>query len=69
MTRNLSEYAKRKKLQYDTKYMKSRVLQKTIGFNRGNEEDMKLYNWVNRQQNQTQYIKGLIREDMDGSGE
>ena len=50
--------------------MKENIKQRKIGFNVGDKEDMKMYDWIGRQKpNGTQYIKGLVREDMKKSGE
>ena len=62
-----SEQAKANKAAYDTEYMKKHIRQITIGFNENVDEDMRIYDHVKCQKNQTQYIKGLVREDM-GTG-
>ena len=60
-----SEQAKRNKAAYDTRYMKEHRILKTIAFNNAIPEDMKLLDWVEQQPNQTQYVKDLIRDDME----
>ena len=65
----LTERGKQNKKAYDKKYMKDRVKQRTIGFNQGDPEDMKMYHWIGSKPNGTQYIKELVREDMKKSGE
>ena len=63
-----SDQAKRKKSAYDVAYIMSHVKQKRINFNDQNEEDMKLLDWLERQSNQNQYMKDLIRDDMGRAG-
>lgn len=69
MPRNLSDESKAKKKVYDKNYMREHVRQRTIGFNEGDPEDMKLYHWIGKQPNGTKYIKDLVREDMQKAGE
>lgn len=64
--RNLSEESKERKHAYDVKYMREHVKQITIGFNGGDPDDMKIYDHVRKQPNQTRYLKDLIQEDMSG---
>ena len=65
-----SEQAKNRKQAYDTQYIKEHIKLKTIAFNNSIPEDMKLLEWVEKQKNQTQYVKDLIRDDMiDKAGE
>ena len=49
---------------YDKQYAKDHIKRKHIPFNDTDPEDMALLAWINRQQNATQYIKRLVREDM-----
>lgn len=63
-----SEEAKKRKLAYDNEYLKKFVLKRTIGFNRQDAEDMKMYNFLRGLKNATQYIKDLIRKDMQRLG-
>jgi len=66
----LSDYARKNKYAYNTKYMKKMIKQRTISFNQSDPEDMKLYDWIGKQKpSGTQYIKGLVREDMNKAGE
>lgn len=55
---------------YDAKYIKENIIQRTLSFNRGDPEDMEMYEWIKSKGrgNGTPYIKGLIREDMKRSG-
>ena len=64
MPRKMSDEAREHKAAYDTAYIMKNIKQKTISFNVTNDEDMKLYEWINCQPNQAQYMKGLIRDDM-----
>lgn len=52
-------------MSYDKQYIKDNIHQKTISFNRKNEGDEELYEWITQQANQAQYLKNLIREDME----
>lgn len=65
---NLSDEAKRKKAAYDTSYVLAHITQKRINFNDQIPEDVEMLSWVNKQPNQGQYLKGLIREDMQKAG-
>ena len=64
----MSDRAKKNKAAYDTKYILSHVRQKRINFNDQNEEDMRLLEWLESQDNQNQYMKDLIRDDMGRAG-
>lgn len=66
--RNLSEAAKEHKAAYDTNYILSNIVQKRINFNKTVPEDVEMLDWVNQQQNQNQYMKGLISDDMKKAG-
>ena len=55
---------KKEKAQYDRAYMRENILRKIIGFNKTKPEDMELWDWLGQQENVTEYIKNLIREDM-----
>ena len=63
-----SDQAKMNKRAYDIDYNMKNITQKRINFNKNNDEDVMLLSWVNRQKNQSQYMKSLIRNDMEGSG-
>ena len=56
---------KDEKYQYDQQYLREHVFTKRVPFNDTNPEDTELLTWVNAQGNFTQYIKRLIREDME----
>ena len=49
---------------YDKDYAKKHITRKFIPFNDTVQDDVDLLAWLNQQQNVTQYIKQLIREDM-----
>lgn len=50
--------------QYDQAYNREHVRRKFIPFNDRNPDDLELLSWLDQQENVTQYIKGLIRDDM-----
>ena len=52
------------KSKYDQEYAKEHIRRKHIPFNDTDPEDMLLWDWIRKQPNATQYIKKLIREDM-----
>ena len=56
---------KEEKYEYDQQYLKTKIFTKPIPFNRTKLDDMKLLNWAESKGNFTQYIKRLIREDME----
>lgn len=62
--RKLSEESKARKGAYDAKYMREHVKQITLGFNTGDPDDMKIYSHIREQPNQTQYLKGLVQDEM-----
>lgn len=49
---------------YQNEYHKA-MKTKLISFNPNSEDDMKLWNHLQTKDNQTGYIKGLIKEDMN----
>ena len=49
---------------YQNEYHKA-MKTKLISFNPNSPEDMKLWDHLQEQKNQTGYIKGLIRKDME----
>lgn len=53
------------KNKYDQEYNKAHIRRKFIPFNNTVPEDVELLAWLSEQDNVTQYIKGLIREDME----
>ena len=53
------------KKKYDTEYNIAHVKNKRVPFNNTNPEDVKLLAWLEQQGNCTQYIKRLIRDDMN----
>lgn len=66
--RNMSEEARKNKKAYDTKYILKNIVQKRINFNTQVPEDVKMLDWVEQQENQNQYMKSLIADDMNKSG-
>ena len=52
---------------YDQEYASKHVTRKFIPFNDQNAEDEALLSWLNTKENVTQYIKQLIRQDMENS--
>lgn len=50
---------------YDMQYAKDHIKRKHIPFNDTDPDDMALLAWINRQPNATQYVKKLVREDME----
>ena len=55
----------RDKYAYDQQYLKANITTKPLTFNRQKPDDMELLEWINEQGNATQYIKRLVREDME----
>lgn len=53
---------------YDKQYAKEHIKRKHIPFNDTDPEDMRLLAWINRQPNATEYVKKLVREDMEKAG-
>lgn len=53
---------------YQNEYHK-RMKTKLISFNPNNKEDMKMWDHLQTKENQTRYIKGLIRQDMENCTE
>ena len=62
---NLSETARKNKRAYDNAYARQNFASKNIAFNKRYPEDLALLEWVQQQPNGNQYIKQLIREDME----
>lgn len=50
---------------YDMEYAKAHIKRKHIPFNETNQDDAEMLEWLSKQDNVTQYIKGLIRADME----
>ena len=53
------------KAAYDMEYAKKHITRKFLPFNDTNPEDAELLEWLAQQGNVTQYMKGLIRDDME----
>ena len=54
------------KSKYDKEYAKAHITRKFIPFNDTVPEDAELLAWLAQCGNVTQYVKRLIREDMEG---
>jgi len=50
--------------EYNREYQRQNIVQKKVIFNRRSEEDLSLLDWVQLQENFSQYCKELIRADM-----
>lgn len=53
---------------YDQEYQRKNIVIKRVPFNRQTESDRELLAWVEGR-NFSGYVKGLIRDDMDGGAE
>ena len=53
------------KTKYDIEYARAHIKCKRIPFNDQKQEDAELLEWLGQQGNVTQYVKRLIREDME----
>lgn len=51
--------------QYDQQYNREHITRKFIPFNDKNPDDVEMLKWLATVGNVTQYIKRLIREDME----
>ena len=61
---------KENKSKYDQEYRRKYVVKKLIPFNKKKQEDMDILDWIeSRPENSTQYIKRLVREDMEKASE
>ena len=65
----LSPEAQRRRYDYNNGYRSKNFRSKCIAFNRQFPEDVALLDWINEQvkygENGNQYIKRLVREDME----
>ena len=52
------------KYAYDKQYYKNNIVRKVLNFNQVIPEDAELLEWLESQENFSQYIKYLVREDM-----
>lgn len=68
MPQKLSDEAQRKKNAYNSKYVVAHQSQRKIIFNDTIPEDMEMCDWLDSQPNINQYLKGLIRDDMNKAG-
>ena len=50
---------------YDQEYAKEHIKRKFIPFNNAVQDDAELLSWLATKKNVTQYVKRLIREDME----
>ncbi len=55
------------KSKYDQEYAKAHITRKFIPFNDQTPNDAELLSWLSGIENVTQYIKGLIRADMENT--
>ena len=53
------------KTKYDIEYARAHIRRKHIPFNDTVPEDQELLSWLATKPNVTQYVKQLIREDME----
>lgn len=60
------ENKKDKKRVYDVKYMRENTKRIGIVFNINNENDMKMLDFMKKQDNKQKYIKDLILKEMKG---
>lgn len=57
---------RKRKYQYDQRYLKQNVVTVGVTFNRRKPDDMVLLDWVrNREETNVAYIKRLIIQDME----
>jgi antitoxin component of RelBE/YafQ-DinJ toxin-antitoxin module len=56
---------KKRKAQYDMAYARKNIRRKEIPFNLTQPEDEELFRYLESQRNFTQYIKDLIRKDIN----
>jgi antitoxin component of RelBE/YafQ-DinJ toxin-antitoxin module len=56
---------KERKARYDMEYARKNIRRKEIPFNLTQPEDEELFRYLESQGNFTQYIKDLIRKDMN----
>ena len=56
---------KERKARYDMEYARKNIRRKEIPFNLTQPEDAELFRYLENQWNVTQYIKDLIRKDMN----
>ena len=68
MAQKMSDAARKNKAVYDTNYVRDHQVQRKIVFNDVVSEDMEILNWLDSKPNKNQYLKDLIREDMNRSG-
>jgi len=69
--RKLSQESKERKAAYDREFSKKNVTRKSIYFNKTDPEDVRMVEHLNQKGERriSGYVKGLIREDMEKSGE
>ncbi len=61
----LSPEAEAKKKAYNKEYARTHLKGKNLGFNISDPDDMALLEWIKQHENGTEYIKSLIRTDME----
>ena len=50
---------------YDVEYARANIRRKHIPFNMQNPDDVEIFQWLETVGNVTQYVKMLIRDDMN----
>ena len=68
MAQKMSDAARKNKAAYDANYVHDHQIQRKIVFNDVVSEDMEILNFLDSKPNKNQYLKDLIREDMNRSG-
>ena len=64
----LSEQSKMNKAAYDMQYAKKNIRRRLIPFNMTVDEDVRIWDWLDGQENMTRYVKDLILQDMGEAG-
>ena len=52
------------KKEYDLQYMKDHIRRRLLPFNMDKPEDKAMWEWLDKADNITEYIKQLIKDDM-----
>ena len=63
-TKNKDSMAYKNKLAYTCEYNKAHVVKRMVNFNKTNEVDMELLNFVESKRPFSSYVKSLIVKDM-----
>lgn len=59
----MSAEALKNKREYDKRYARENFIGKNIAFNKNNQYDMEVLEWIRKQNNGNEYIKRLVYED------